>query len=193
MAGTNRSLTIDPRSGFCKSNSDLGNTMSISSFYVAAIRSMTIDSAKRIGVRDGLWQIPPTIDGCFRGLCLPAQSNRPVAERSKVGIFDHSNVLVSSCNRGILGFGNLVPNRGMLDARQEYHGHETSKLLLGLTSLFVVISCLSSFQINAMPVFDNLEIRYTGKIKKPCPRWLRAVFRSSLDAWHSLHPWHFLP
>ncbi|KAJ6921007.1 hypothetical protein NC651_014552 [Populus alba x Populus x berolinensis] len=74
----------------------------------------------------------------------------------------------------------------MLDARQENHGHETSKLLLGLTGLFVVIGCLSSFQIHARTVFDNLEIRYTGKIKKPCPRWLRTVFRSSLDAWNSL-------
>ncbi|KAF9683210.1 hypothetical protein SADUNF_Sadunf05G0189000 [Salix dunnii] len=68
----------------------------------------------------------------------------------------------------------------LLDALQEYHAHDTSKLRLGLTSLFVVTSCLSSFQIYATPVPDNLEIRYTSKIKKPCTRWLRTVLRDLL-------------
>ena len=72
-----------------------------------------------------------------------------------------------------------MPNGGMLNALHKYHGHDTSKLLLGLTSLFVVTSCLSSFQI-ATPVSHNLEIRYTSKIKKPCPQWLRTVLRDLL-------------
>lgn len=68
-------------------------------------------------------------------------------------------------------------NEGMFDALHKYHNHDTSKVLLGLTSLFVVISSLSSFQIFAMPVFDNLEFKYTSKYNKPCPWWLRSGIR----------------
>lgn len=65
----------------------------------------------------------------------------------------------------------------MFDVLYKYHRRDTSKVLLGLTSLFVVINCLSSFQIYAMPVFDNLELKYTTKYNKPCPRWIRSGFR----------------
>jgi hypothetical protein len=65
----------------------------------------------------------------------------------------------------------------MLSALQKYHEHDTSKFIIALTSLLVVINSLSSFQIYAMPVFDNLEFRYTSKWNKPCPRWLRIAFR----------------
>ncbi|KAL6207612.1 hypothetical protein ACLB2K_018569 [Fragaria x ananassa] len=75
-------------------------------------------------------------------------------------------------------YGNLIPsNGGMLNALNSYHGHDTSKFMLGFTSLLVVINCLTSFQIYAMPVFDNLEFRYTSCMNKPCPQWLRAGFR----------------
>lgn len=30
-----------------------------------------------------------------------------------------------------------------------------------------------------MPVFDNLEFRYTSNKNKPCPRWLRSLLRVS--------------
>lgn len=72
-----------------------------------------------------------------------------------------------------------IPNGGMLSALKRYHGDDTSKFLLGLTSLIVVINSLSSFQIYAMPVFDNLEARYTSNRNKPCPWWLRSSFRAS--------------
>ncbi|KAJ9186378.1 hypothetical protein P3X46_001956 [Hevea brasiliensis] len=79
---------------------------------------------------------------------------------------------------GYWAYGNLIPgNGGMLNALYKYHGHDTSKVILGLTSMLVVTNCLSSFQIYAMPVFDNLEMRYTSKMNKPCPRWLRCGFR----------------
>ena len=71
----------------------------------------------------------------------------------------------------------MLENGDMLRALYQYHGCDTSKLLLGLASLLVVINSLSSFQIYAMPVFDNLEFRYTSKWKKPCPRWLRIGIR----------------
>lgn len=38
----------------------------------------------------------------------------------------------------------------------------TSKFLLGLVNLLVVLNALTVFPIYAMPVFDNLEIRYTS-------------------------------
>ncbi|CAI0434980.1 unnamed protein product [Linum tenue] len=28
-----------------------------------------------------------------------------------------------------------------------------------------------------MPTFDNLELRYTSKMNKPCPQWLRSALR----------------
>lgn len=81
---------------------------------------------------------------------------------------------------GYSAYGNLIPaNGGMLDALHKYHGHDTSKVLLGFISLLIVLNSLTSFQIYAMPVFDNLESRYTRKLNKPCPRWLRAGLRAS--------------
>ena len=65
----------------------------------------------------------------------------------------------------------------MLSALHNYHAHDTSKFIIALTSLLVVINSLSSFQIYAMPVFDNLESRYTIKKNRPCPRWLRIALR----------------
>jgi hypothetical protein len=43
--------------------------------------------------------------------------------------------------------------------------------------LLVLINCLSSFQIYAMPVFDNLEFRYTCMKNKRCSWWVRTGFR----------------
>uniref|UniRef100_A0A2C9TZA7 Amino acid transporter transmembrane domain-containing protein n=1 Tax=Manihot esculenta TaxID=3983 RepID=A0A2C9TZA7_MANES len=79
---------------------------------------------------------------------------------------------------GYWAYGNLIPgNGGILTALYKYHEHGTPNSLLGTTSLLVVLNCLSSFQIYAMPVFDNLEIRYTSKMNRPCPRWLRSGLR----------------
>ncbi|EYU17533.1 hypothetical protein ABFS82_03G078300 [Erythranthe guttata] len=79
---------------------------------------------------------------------------------------------------GYWAYGNLIPtNGGMLSALDQYHRNETSKVILGFTSLFVVINSLTSFQIYAMPVFDNLEFRYTSKQNGPCPWWLRTGLR----------------
>ncbi|XP_009795070.1 lysine histidine transporter-like 8 [Nicotiana tabacum] len=78
---------------------------------------------------------------------------------------------------GYWAYGNLMPNGGILSALDKYHGKDTSKVILGITSLLVVVHSLTSFQIYAMPVFDNLEFRYTSNKKKPCPWWLRTGFR----------------
>ncbi|KAF2310181.1 hypothetical protein GH714_007090 [Hevea brasiliensis] len=116
----------------------------------------------------------------YRGLCLQMQSNHLVYLWRGV---QFAYLIIAMCLFplsicGYWAYGNLIPgNGGMLNALYKYHGHDTPKVLLGITSLLVVINCLSSFQIYAMPVFDNLEIRYTSKMNKPCPRWLRSGFR----------------
>ncbi|KAL0923478.1 hypothetical protein M5K25_007537 [Dendrobium thyrsiflorum] len=79
---------------------------------------------------------------------------------------------------GFWAYGNKIPPSGILHALLAFHGHDTSRVVLGLTCLLVVINCLSSFQIYAMPVFDNLEAGYTGKNNKPCSRWRRSGFRA---------------
>ncbi|KAJ6829651.1 lysine histidine transporter-like 8 isoform X1 [Iris pallida] len=78
---------------------------------------------------------------------------------------------------GFWAYGNQIPSKGILAALYAFHSKDTSRVLLGITSLLVVINCLTSFQIYAMPVFDNLEARYTRKNNRPCPRWLRSGFR----------------
>ncbi|CAN4123065.1 unnamed protein product [Withania somnifera] len=78
---------------------------------------------------------------------------------------------------GYWAYGNLMPNGGILSALDKYHAEDTSKAILGIASLLVVVHCLTSFQIYAMPVFDNLEFRYTSNKKQPCPWWLRTGLR----------------
>ncbi|XP_043714518.1 lysine histidine transporter-like 8 [Telopea speciosissima] len=80
---------------------------------------------------------------------------------------------------GYWAYGNLIPhNYGMLNALYKFHGNKSSKVVLGLTCILVVINCLSSFQIYAMPVFDNLEFAYFSLKKKPCSSWVRRGFRA---------------
>ena len=66
----------------------------------------------------------------------------------------------------------------MLAALFQFHGTTTSQAILGLTCLFVIINAASSFQIYGMPTFDDIESKYTMRMRKACPRWLRAVIRT---------------
>jgi hypothetical protein len=66
----------------------------------------------------------------------------------------------------------------MLTALYQFHTADVSKSLLALTALFVIINAASSFQIYAMPIFDDMESMYTMKKMKACPWWLRAAFRA---------------
>ncbi|WOL09732.1 lysine histidine transporter-like 8 [Canna indica] len=79
---------------------------------------------------------------------------------------------------GFWAYGTLIPQNGILTALYAFHSKDTSRVLLGLTTLLVIINSLSCFQIYAMPVFDAIESAYTSKKNKPCPRLLRAVYRS---------------
>lgn len=65
----------------------------------------------------------------------------------------------------------------MLTALYQFHSQDVSRFVLGLTSLFVVVNGLCSFQIYSMPLFDDMESQYTRRMKKPCPWWLRSAFR----------------
>ncbi|XP_073028926.1 lysine histidine transporter-like 8 [Primulina eburnea] len=79
---------------------------------------------------------------------------------------------------GYWAYGDKIPaNGGMLSAIYAFHGRDTSQTILGLISIFIIINALSSFQIYGMPMFDDMESKYTNFMKKPCPWWLRAVFR----------------
>ncbi|XP_050262750.1 lysine histidine transporter-like 8 isoform X2 [Quercus robur] len=66
---------------------------------------------------------------------------------------------------------------GLLSAFSQIHGANTSKLIMGSIYLLVLVNYLCAFQVYAMPVFDNLEMRYTTKKKKPCPKWVRTCLR----------------
>lgn len=66
----------------------------------------------------------------------------------------------------------------MLTALFAFHGQDTPQFILGLTSLFVIINALSSFQIYGMPTFDDMESVYVRRCKKPLPWWVRAILRA---------------
>ncbi|CAM8912537.1 unnamed protein product [Rhodiola kirilowii] len=127
---------------------------------------------------------------CFRGhnLVLEIQGTMPSSAKhpSRVPMWRGMKAayliilvcLFPTAIGGYWAFGNLIPaNGGLLSALYIYHKQDTSKALLGVSSLLVVINSLTSYQIYAMPVFDNLELRYTSNMNKPCPRWLRSGFR----------------
>ncbi|KAE8008852.1 hypothetical protein FH972_005325 [Carpinus fangiana] len=80
---------------------------------------------------------------------------------------------------GYWAYGQMIPeNGGMLTALYAFHVRDTSQFIIGLTSLFVIISAVSSFQIYGMPTFDVMESMYTRRKKQACPWWLRVIFRA---------------
>ncbi|KAJ7957949.1 lysine histidine transporter-like 8 [Quillaja saponaria] len=114
---------------------------------------------------------------------MPSNTTRPASLPMWKGI-KFAYLIIAICLfplaiGGYWAYGISIPlNGGMLNAMYKYHGHDVPNFLLGLASFLVVINSLSSFQIYAMPVFDNLEFRYTSTKNKPCPRWLRTGFRA---------------
>ncbi|KAJ4963222.1 hypothetical protein NE237_023161 [Protea cynaroides] len=127
----------------------------------------------------------------FRGhnLILEIQATMPSSEKhpSHVPMWrgvKSAYLLIAMCLfpvaiGGYWAYGHLIPaNGGMLTAIFTYHGADTSRTLLGLICLFVIINAVSSFQIYGMPMFDLLESHYTSRKKKPLPWWLRSIFRT---------------
>ncbi|XP_076958637.1 lysine histidine transporter-like 8 [Bidens hawaiensis] len=79
---------------------------------------------------------------------------------------------------GYWAYGHLIPPSGMLTALFVYHSQDVSKSVLAFTSLLVIINALSSFQIYAMPAFDEMESIYVRKFKKACTWWQRMTMRT---------------
>ncbi|TYI95277.1 hypothetical protein E1A91_D02G268100v1 [Gossypium mustelinum] len=127
----------------------------------------------------------------FRGhnLILEIQATMPSDEKhpSSVPMWKGVKIaytLVAMCLfplaiGGYWAYGQRIPeNGGMLTALFVFHGKDTSQFILGLTSLFVIINALSSFQIYGMPTFDDMESVYVKKKKKALPWWFRAILRA---------------
>ncbi|CAM8935578.1 unnamed protein product [Rhodiola kirilowii] len=126
----------------------------------------------------------------FRGhnLILEIQATMPSSEKhpSTKPMWKGTKVaygLISACLYpiaigGYWAYGQLIPNAGMLTALYQFHGQDTSQGILGFTSAMVIINAVSSFQIYAMPMFDDMESQFVTRRKKPCPWWLRIIFRT---------------
>ncbi|KAK2989655.1 hypothetical protein RJ640_026891, partial [Escallonia rubra] len=126
----------------------------------------------------------------FRGhnLILEIQATMPSSEKhpSRVPMWSgvkFSYALIAACIfplaiGGYWAYGRDIPvNGGMLAALYMFHGQDTAQWILGLTSVFIIINALSSFQIYGMPMFDDMESKYTTRFKKPCTWWLRVIIR----------------
>ncbi|XP_050267845.1 lysine histidine transporter-like 8 [Quercus robur] len=127
----------------------------------------------------------------FRGhnLTLEIQATMPSTEKNpshvpmwigvKVAYAIIAMCLFPLAIGGYWAYGHKIPvNGGMLTAIYQYHGRDTSQFVLALTSLLVIINAVSSFQIYGMPMFDDMESKYTKRKNKPCPWWLRSGFRA---------------
>ncbi|KAF5786209.1 putative amino acid transporter, transmembrane domain-containing protein [Helianthus annuus] len=131
------------------------------------------------------------ISFAFRGhnLILEIQATMPSSEKhpSTVPMWKGVKVsytLIAMCLfplaiGGYWAYGQMIPpSGGMLTALFAYHSQDVAKSILALTSMLVIINALSSFQIYAMPIFDEMESVYVVRFKKPCPWWLRVIIRS---------------
>ncbi|PNY14093.1 lysine/histidine transporter 8-like protein [Trifolium pratense] len=112
---------------------------------------------------------------------LPSNFRETSKEPMRRGIII-SYILISMCFfplaiAGFWAYGNKIPDRGLLTAFLQFHKQQVTKFLMGAIHVMVVLHCLSSYQVYAMPVFDNLELRYTILRNEKCPQWLRTCFR----------------
>ncbi|KAL4612540.1 hypothetical protein ACB092_08G207600 [Castanea dentata] len=96
-----------------------------------------------------------------------------------------SYIVIAMCQyplaiAGFWAYGNKVPysgGQGFLTLFSQIHGPNSSKLMMTSIYLLVLVNCLCTFQVYAMVVFDNLEVRYTSKKNQPCPKWVRTFLR----------------
>ncbi|KAK2381318.1 lysine histidine transporter [Trifolium repens] len=112
---------------------------------------------------------------------LPSNFKETSKEPMRRGV-TVSYILIVTClfPLAIVGFwayGNQIPDRGLLTAFTQFHKQQVTKFSMGALYVLVILHCLSSFQVYAMPVFDNLELRYTIVKNQKCPRWLRTCLR----------------
>ncbi|KAL8524297.1 hypothetical protein ACS0TY_014029 [Phlomoides rotata] len=164
--------------------------LSVSKTRPSGISYEPVRTKSGIGNISGVLNALGIIAFAFRGhnLVLEIQGSMPSCTKKPSSVpmwkgVKFAYVIIACCLfpmaiGGYWAYGNLIPtNEGMLSALDQYHRNDISKVILGLISLFVVINSLTSFQIYAMPVFDNLEFRYTSIKNEPCPWWLRIALR----------------
>ncbi|KAL9231875.1 hypothetical protein vseg_007040 [Gypsophila vaccaria] len=126
----------------------------------------------------------------FRGhnLVLEIQGTMPSSEKhpSRVPMWKGvklAYLIIAACLYplsigGYWAYGNLIPRGfGMLTVLYQFHGRDTSRFILALTAFFVIINALCSYQIYSMPIFDDMEAKYTMRKKQPCPWWVRSLLR----------------
>ncbi|KAE8724729.1 Lysine histidine transporter-like 8, putative isoform 2 [Hibiscus syriacus] len=84
----------------------------------------------------------------------------------------------------LIGGMAAVPLTFVLEC-QFLPSHDTSKFMIGLI-LWLAISCITSYQIYAMPAFDNLEFVYASSKRRRCPGGFGWVygFSSRADVVH---------
>ncbi|KMT01302.1 hypothetical protein BVRB_9g213180 [Beta vulgaris subsp. vulgaris] len=110
---------------------------------------------------------------------LPANTKDPTNKRMWKGV-KISYALIAICLLPLAisrysAYGNLISNAGKWNTK--FHGKHGSDLKLAIIYFFLIINSLCSFQVYAMLVFDNFELRYVTIKKKPCTWWLRAGLR----------------
>ncbi|KAE9620257.1 hypothetical protein Lal_00019102 [Lupinus albus] len=111
---------------------------------------------------------------------LPSNLKETSKETMRRGV-TISYILIAMCifPLAIIGFwayGNQI-HGGLLTAFPLFHRHQITKFSMGAIYVLIIIHCLSSYQVYAMLVFDNLEIKYTSIKNKRCPRLMRTCFR----------------
>ncbi|GMH18123.1 hypothetical protein Nepgr_019964 [Nepenthes gracilis] len=153
-----------------------------SGVFYGANKGIDSETTRAMGVLSAFG----TIAFAFRGhnLVLEIQGTLPTSlsnpcRKTMWRAVTRSYCLIASCLiplaiAGYWAYGNLIPTGGMLTAYPEFHGHGAA---LAVMYFLVIIACLCSFQLYAMPVFDNLEIVAIGKRGKACEWWLRAGMR----------------
>eukprot|EP00257_Ricinus_communis_P027356 XP_025014770.1 lysine histidine transporter-like 8 isoform X3 [Ricinus communis] len=79
---------------------------------------------------------------------------------------------------GFWAYGNKLPKKiGSMSMFLQFYSQNALKSIKITLHSLVLANCLSSFQIYAVPVFDNLELRYTSIKNKRCSRRIRTALR----------------
>lgn len=126
----------------------------------------------------------------FRGhnLILEIQSTMPSSEKypSSVPMWRGvkiAQLFVAMCVfplaiAGYWAYGSKIPAQGgMLPALYMFHSQDTSPVVLGFISIFIVINCATCFQIYAMQMHDDTESGLVVKFNGPVPWWARVLTR----------------
>ncbi|KAK2381311.1 lysine histidine transporter [Trifolium repens] len=112
---------------------------------------------------------------------LPSNFNETSKGPMRRGVIV-SYILIAACVfplaiAGFWAYGNQIADRGLLTAFPQFHKQQVTKFSIGAIYVLVILHCLTSYQVYAMPVFDNLELKYTTIKNQKCPRFVRTCLR----------------